>query len=307
MDLGAGRVAVEHSEVTGPEAEPDGYSKYGPGPFDVIRLKWTARLLSDGWYVVDETIGASIPVTSEPMLRDRVIEYIDQCETKAFDGYEEVKHTIGRKSFRLASPDRIESVVADGIGMAAFAQNVERSSEVSSAIPPECVQSHETFPAAIAAETGELTISSPSAEPLPSVAELASLVERETAETIQTQSGPMADHEIPSETVGIDGPGTATLDGNAQNEADAPAVIAAEIAEINQDRSDGSGSSKVVPLLSGEDATEEMANTNFIAEPNLSYESLETLKQTGKEANAGGVDHVLRQIQDLLARWGQVI
>jgi hypothetical protein len=42
----------------------------------------------------------------------------------------------------------------------------------------------------------------------------------------------------------------------------------------------------------------------FIAEPNLSYESLETLKQTGKEADAGGVDPVLRQIQDLLAQWG---
>ena len=294
---------MEHSEVTGPEAEPDGYSKYGPGPFDVIRLKWTARLLSDGWYVVDETIGASIPVTSDPMLRDRVIEYIDQCETKALDEYEEVKQTIGRKAFRLASPDRIESVVADGIGMATFAQNVERSSEVSSAIPPECVQSHETFPAAIAAETGELTISSPSAEPLPSVAEPTSLVERETAETIQTQSGPMTDHEIPSETVDIDGPDIATLDGNAQNEADAPAVIA-EIAETNQDQSDGSGSSKDIPLLLGEDATEEMANTNFIAEPNLSYESLATLKQTGKVADAGGVDPVLRRIHDLLARWG---
>ncbi len=256
-------------------------------------LKWTARLLSDGWYVVDETIGASIPVTSEPMLRSRIIEYIDQRETKALDEYEEVKQTIGRKAFRLASPDRIESVVADGIGMAAFAQNVERSSEVFSANPPECVQSHETFPAAIAAETEELTISSPSAEPLPSVAEPTSLVERETAETIQTQSGPMTDHEIPSETVDIDGPATATLDGNAQNEADAPAVIAAEIAETNQDQSDGSASSKDIPLLLGEHATEEMANTNFIAEPDLSYESLETLKQTDIEAGAGGVDPVL--------------
>src|SRR3954466_6236882 len=87
-------------EVTRLTEVPDGYSKFGPGPFDAIRMKWTARRLNEGWYVVDETIGASIAKTSEPMPPDRVIAYIDPCETSALNADEATKRSIDRKSRR---------------------------------------------------------------------------------------------------------------------------------------------------------------------------------------------------------------
>ena len=289
---------MEHSEVTGPEAEPDGYSKYGPGPFDIIRLKWTARRLSDGWYVVDETIGASIPVTSHPMLRHRVIDYIHQRETEALQAHEELKRNMGRRSSQPASSEHIESVVAEVVGMAAFRQNVERSSEVSLAIPPEPVQSHEAVPTAVAAEIGEPAISSPTVGPS-SVAEPVLLAAKKIPIKTLHRSGLRVDLKSPSEKVESD-PGAAILDGNVQSvdPVDDLAAIAHETAGINQDQRILSVSSKEVPR--GQEATEATANTNLIAEPNLSYE----MPETGDEPKVGDVDRVLRQLQNMLSRWG---
>ena len=44
-----------------------------------------------------------------------------------------------------------------------------------------------------------------------------------------------------------------------------------------------------------------MGTINLIAEPNVSHE-IETPKQADEEASAGDIDHVLRQVQDVLAR-----
>lgn len=92
---------VEHaSPTTIPEAvEVDGYSRLGPGPLDAIRFRWTARRDDDGNYFVDETIGSSSrPISSGPMPRDEVIQFIHDRERAACRRFDELKSsmTLGR-------------------------------------------------------------------------------------------------------------------------------------------------------------------------------------------------------------------
>ena len=97
---------VEHeSPSTVPEAlEVDGYSRLGPGPLDAIRFRWTARRDDDGQYFVDETIGSSRPISSGPMPRDEIIDFIDGRERAARDRFETLKSqmTVGSSASRYS-------------------------------------------------------------------------------------------------------------------------------------------------------------------------------------------------------------
>lgn len=97
---------VEHeSPSTVPEAlEVDGYSRLGPGPLDAIRFRWTARRDDNGQYFVDETIGSSRPISSGPMPRDEIIDFIDGRERAARDRFETLKSqmTVGSSASRYS-------------------------------------------------------------------------------------------------------------------------------------------------------------------------------------------------------------
>ena len=95
---------VDHeSPSTVPEAaDVDGYSRLGPGPLDAIRFRWTARRDEDGLYFVDETIGSSRPISSGPIPRDEIIDFIDARERAARDRFETLKSqmTVGGTASR---------------------------------------------------------------------------------------------------------------------------------------------------------------------------------------------------------------
>jgi hypothetical protein len=75
----------------------DGYSKSGPGPLDAIRFRWTARRDSDGNYFVDETIGAnSRPVTSGPMPKEDIVQFIDERERETRRRFDAIKSGMAR-------------------------------------------------------------------------------------------------------------------------------------------------------------------------------------------------------------------
>lgn len=97
---------VEHeSPSTVPEPiEVDGYSRLGPGPLDAIRFRWTARRDDNGQYFVDETIGSSRPISSGPMPRDEIIDFIDGRERAARDRFETLKSqmTVGSNASRYS-------------------------------------------------------------------------------------------------------------------------------------------------------------------------------------------------------------
>ena len=97
---------VEHeSPSTAPEAiEVDGYSRLGPGPLDAIRFRWTARRDDNGQYFVDETIGSSRPISTGPMPRDAIIDFIDGRERAARDRFETLKSqmTVGSSASRYS-------------------------------------------------------------------------------------------------------------------------------------------------------------------------------------------------------------
>ena len=81
-----------------PPADPDGYVKYGPGPLDAIRFKWTARPAGDGTYFVDETIGdSSRPMTSGPMPKDEAVSFIDGRERDARRRFDALKSEMTGK------------------------------------------------------------------------------------------------------------------------------------------------------------------------------------------------------------------
>jgi hypothetical protein len=76
-------------------AEPDGYVKYGPGPLDAIRFKWSARPTGNGNYLVEETIGHnSRPMTSGPMSKADAIAFIDGREADARRRFNALKNEM---------------------------------------------------------------------------------------------------------------------------------------------------------------------------------------------------------------------
>jgi len=90
----------EHAAVPTRLHEIDGYSKTGPGPYNALRIKWTARVASNGRYVVDETIGdRSTAITSAPMTGEAAIQFIDEREQAARQRFEHLKNEMaGRRS-----------------------------------------------------------------------------------------------------------------------------------------------------------------------------------------------------------------
>jgi len=90
--------APRAAEPPPPPANLDGYVKYGPGPLDAIRFKWTARPAGDGSYFVDETIGnGSRPITSGPMPKKDAISFIDGRERDARRRFEALKNEMTGK------------------------------------------------------------------------------------------------------------------------------------------------------------------------------------------------------------------
>jgi hypothetical protein len=76
-------------------AEVDGYVKFGPGPLDAIRFKWSARPAGNGSYFVDETIGSSSrAMTSGPMSKDDAIKFIDTREADAWRRFNALKNEM---------------------------------------------------------------------------------------------------------------------------------------------------------------------------------------------------------------------
>lgn len=75
--------------------EIDGYSRLGPGPFATIRVKWTARAVGDGTYVVDETIGDhDAAITSRPMYKDAALRFIDDRQQDMHGRFEQLKSEL---------------------------------------------------------------------------------------------------------------------------------------------------------------------------------------------------------------------
>lgn len=73
-------------------ADPDGYFRTGPGPFDEIRFRWTARRENSGLFYVDETVGQnSRPLTTGPMPRDAAVTYINEREREARQRFADLK------------------------------------------------------------------------------------------------------------------------------------------------------------------------------------------------------------------------
>jgi hypothetical protein len=93
--------APEQPELVEPAApaEPDGYSKSGPGPLAAIRFKWTVRRGDNGDYFVDETIGdSSAPISSGPMAADAAVKLVDQRENEARQRFEGIKRAMAARS-----------------------------------------------------------------------------------------------------------------------------------------------------------------------------------------------------------------
>jgi hypothetical protein len=89
-------VVPERPAISGP-IEADGYAKFGPGPMETIRFKWTVRREDEGRYFVDETIGEnSRPITSGPMAADEATKFVDDREREARLRFEQLKSAMAR-------------------------------------------------------------------------------------------------------------------------------------------------------------------------------------------------------------------
>jgi hypothetical protein len=87
----------------------DEYAKFGPGPLEAIRFKWTARPAGDGLYFVDETIGTSSrAMTSGPISKDEAIRLIDERERDARRRFEALKSEMTGQP-PATYPDRNEA------------------------------------------------------------------------------------------------------------------------------------------------------------------------------------------------------
>lgn len=92
--------AVPPPLPSAPPAVVDEYAKFGPGPLEAIRFKWTARPVGDGLYFVDETIGTSSrAMTSGPFSKDEAIRLIDERERDARRRFEALKSEMTGQAF----------------------------------------------------------------------------------------------------------------------------------------------------------------------------------------------------------------
>jgi hypothetical protein len=93
------RAVVEERPDTSGPVEADGYSKFGPGPMETIRFKWTVRRESDGQYFVDETIGEnSYPVTNGPLSADAAIRFVDDQASEARQRFESLRNEMAGRA-----------------------------------------------------------------------------------------------------------------------------------------------------------------------------------------------------------------
>jgi hypothetical protein len=73
----------------------DGYTLIGPATSGAFRFKWTARLLPDGTFIVDETVGSgTVAVSSRPLAKEEVLSYIDQRQGRLQAKVDEVKREL---------------------------------------------------------------------------------------------------------------------------------------------------------------------------------------------------------------------
>lgn len=73
----------------------DGYTYIGPASSGAFRFKWTARLQSDGRFIVEETVGSgNVAVKSRPIARDEVLAYIDGRHRRLQAKVDEVKREL---------------------------------------------------------------------------------------------------------------------------------------------------------------------------------------------------------------------
>jgi hypothetical protein len=92
----ADQVEDEAAQADAPGADDvNGYTKFGPGPLDALRFRWTARRAENGYYYVDETIGhTSQPVSSGPMQRDEAVKFIDEREREARRRFDKLRNEM---------------------------------------------------------------------------------------------------------------------------------------------------------------------------------------------------------------------
>ena len=73
----------------------DGYTHIGPAASGAFRFKWTARLQSDGRFIVEETVGSGrVAVKSRPIARDEVLSYIEARQRRIQAKVDEVKREL---------------------------------------------------------------------------------------------------------------------------------------------------------------------------------------------------------------------
>jgi hypothetical protein len=105
------KAVVEEKPDTSGRVEAEGYSKFGPGPIETIRFKWTVRREDDGHYFVDETIGEdSRPVTNGPMSADAAIRFVDDQAAEARQRFEALRNQMAG---RAAAANMIRSDGSD--------------------------------------------------------------------------------------------------------------------------------------------------------------------------------------------------
>ena len=73
----------------------DGYTHIGPATSGAFRFKWTARLLDDGRFVVDETVGSgAAAVRSQPLRKEQVQAYIEERKRRIQAKVDDVKREL---------------------------------------------------------------------------------------------------------------------------------------------------------------------------------------------------------------------
>jgi hypothetical protein len=73
----------------------DGYTHIGPATSGAFRFKWTARLQSDGRFIVEETVGSgSVPVKSKAIPKDEVLAYIEGRQRRLQAKVDEIKREL---------------------------------------------------------------------------------------------------------------------------------------------------------------------------------------------------------------------
>ncbi len=72
----------------------DALTRYGPGPLEALRFKWSVRRKDDDYYV-DETIGTSSqPITAGPFSRAEAVAFIDDRDRRTRRRFERLRNEI---------------------------------------------------------------------------------------------------------------------------------------------------------------------------------------------------------------------